>query len=228
LWWYLVSLLVLCVGVMAAARHYPGGYDWSYTVATALASRKKNPTGGVWIAGALSLSMVMLWPCVSALKQRLHPSATRATHLGIGALRFALVCFALVGVEGLLIRDLASWVYKGHEILVLAAFLAAYIGVLGLLVHVMHRQRLYVVPALLVASPLLAIGITQLWLYLEQRDLGWVGPDWREMGVPVWFSFAFWQWLAIGFLWAGLGLLSLIGPRSQWPTKLKGERENKV
>jgi hypothetical protein len=59
----------MCVGVIVAAWHFPGGYDWVYTVATALASRNKNPAGGAWVVGALSLSMVLLWPCVSALKQ---------------------------------------------------------------------------------------------------------------------------------------------------------------
>jgi len=213
--WYLAALLVLSVGILVAAWHYPGGYDWAYTVATALAARKKNPAGSVWLAGALSLSMIMLWPCVSALAQRLRASATRATRFAIGALRFGLVCFALVGVEGLLIRDLSSWIYKGHEILALAGFLGMYLGILGLLAQLILRQRLYVVPAFLVVSPLLAIGITQLWLYLAQRDLGWVGPDWREMGIPLWLSFAFWQWLAIGFLWVGLGLLALGRTRNQ-------------
>jgi len=43
------------------------------------------------------------------------------------------------------------------------------------------------------------------------------------MGIPIWLSFAFWQWLAIGFLWAGLGLLVLVGSRKpsasdrSWP-----------
>ena len=72
----------------------------------------------------------------------------------------------------------------------------------------MLRQRIYVFPVLLVVTPMLAIGITQFWLYLDQRDLGWVDVGWREMGVPFWLSFAFWQWLAIGFLWVGLCLLS--------------------
>lgn len=209
LWWYLASLLVLSVGTIVSAWHYPGGFDWVYTVASALASRKKNPTGCMWFASALSLSMVMLWPCVSILKQHLGPSASGAARVAIGALRLGLVCFALVGAETLLNRRVSDWVYKGHEILALAAFLGMYLGVLGLLVHVMLRKRLYAVPALLVASPLLAIGVTQFWLYLDQRELGWVDVSWREMGVPVWLSFAFWQWLAIVFLWAGLGLLAL-------------------
>jgi hypothetical protein len=57
--------------------------------------------------------------------------------------------------------------------------------------------------------PLAAIAITQFWLYIDQRDLGWVDTGWRAMGIPLWLSFAFWQWLAIVTLWLGLGALSL-------------------
>jgi len=44
--------------------------------------------------------MMALWPCVAALETRLRSSAGGAGRLAIGALRFALVCFALVGAEG--------------------------------------------------------------------------------------------------------------------------------
>jgi len=193
---------------MLAAWYYPGGYDWSYTVVSALASQKHNPTGSAWFAGALSLSMVLLWPYVSTLKKSLYASLPAAKYT-ISALQTGIVCGALVGVERLLIRDISAWFYKSHETIALIAFLGLYIGILGLLIQVMLRQRIYAFPALFVAIPLLAIGITQFWLYLDQRDLGWVDTSWREMGIPLWLSFAFWQWLAIGFLWVGLGLLSL-------------------
>jgi hypothetical protein len=71
----------------------------------------------------------------------------------------------------------------------------------------MLQSRIYAFMALIVASPLVAISMTQFWLYIEQRDLGWVDTSWREMGIPLWISFAFWQWLAIAALWVGLGLL---------------------
>ena len=153
--------------------------------------------------------MVLLWPYVSILKRGLYPSVS-VTVCAIGALRFGMVCGALVGAERLLIRDLSDWIYKAHEILALLAFLGLYFGVLGLLIQLMLRQKIYALPVLLVASPLLAIGITEFWLYLDQRELGWVDTSWRERGIPIWLSFAFWQWLAIGFLGAGLGVLSLI------------------
>jgi hypothetical protein len=211
LWWYLASLLVLGSGSMLAARNYPGGFDWPYTVASALASQKHNPQGSIWFAGALTLAMVLLWPYVSALNQsrgRTHPGLVK---FAIGALRTGLVSGALLGLERLLIRDLSALVYKAHEVLGLLTFFGLYFGIIGLLVHAMLRKRSYVFILLLIVSPLLAIGITQFWLYLDQRDLGWVDTSWRAMGIPVWLSFAFWQWLAIGLLWLGLGLLSFTG-----------------
>jgi len=206
--WYLASLLTLSSGSYLAAKHYPGGFDWAYTVASALASQKHNPTGSIWFAGAMSLAMILLWPYVSALKQAQQPELPATAKFAIAALRTGQICGALLGLEKLFIRDLSNWVYKAHEILGLITFMGFYFGILALLVQAMLRQRMYAFPALLVATPLLAIGITQFWLYLDQRNLGWVGASWREMGISLWMSFAFWQWLAIGFLWLGLGLLS--------------------
>jgi hypothetical protein len=208
--WYLGSLLTLILGAALAARHYPGGFDWAYTVASALASRKHNPDGSFWFSGGFIISMGLLWPYVSSLKQNLCPSLSSAANFAIGALRLGLLCGALVAAERLFIHHLSDWVYKAHEILALLFFLGLYIGVFTLLLQVMRRQKIYVIPVIVVASPLLAIGITQFWLYFDQRDLGWVDTSWREMGIPIWLSFAFWQWLAIGCLWACLGFLSFI------------------
>ena len=209
LWWYIASLLVLAFGSFLSAKQYPGGFDWIYTVASALASQKHNPAGYMWFASTLGLAMLLLWPYVTALQKARHP-ALPATSIAISALRAGLICGMLLGLEKLLIRDLSNWVYKAHEILGLLTFTGLYIGILILMVQAMLRQRVYALPLLLVASPLAVIGITQFWLYLDQRDLGWVDTSWRDMGIPLWLSFAFWQWLAIGFLWAGLGLLSFI------------------
>lgn len=206
--WYVASLLTMSVGVILAARHYPGGFDWVYTVASALASRKHNPDGSSWFAGALSLAMILLWPYVSALNDRLTTTQPVTGKVAIGMLRSGLICGMMLGLERLLIRDLSAWVSKAHEVLGILTFLGLYCGILGLLVVAMRRQKRYLLPALLIASPMIAIALTQFWLYLEQRDLGWVDIHWRALGIPFWYSFAFWQWLAIGLLWAGLGLLS--------------------
>jgi hypothetical protein len=206
--WYVASLLVLCFGMIMSARYYPGGFDWRYKVASALASQKHNPAASVWFAGALSLAMVLLLPYVSALKKGLSPSLSAAAKLAITALRTGIICAALLGLERLLIRDLSDLVFKAHEILGFFAFLGLYFGILSLLGKAMLRQRIYAFPAFMVVSPLLAIGITHFWLYLAQREIGWVDTSWKELGTPVLLSYAFWEWLAIGFLWIGLGMLS--------------------
>ena len=206
LWRYFASLLVICFGSIMAAQYYPGGFDWFYTVASALASQKNNPTGSVWFAGSLSLSMLLLWLYVSSIKTGLDailPSAGFA----ITSIRFGLVCGFLLGAERLLIYDLSHWIYKAHEILAFVTLLGLYVGILGLLLQFIHLKKSNIFPVLLIVTPLVVIGITELWLYLEQRDVGWVDTLWREKGLPIWLSFAFWQWLAIGLLWTGLGLL---------------------
>lgn len=199
----------MSVGLILAALHYPGGFDWVYTVASALASKKHNPDGSSWFAGGLLLTMILLWPYVSSLNDRLATPRPMTGKVAIGMLRSGLICGAMLGLERLLIRDLSAWVYKAHEVLGIFTFLGLYCGVLGLLVVAMRHHKRYVLPLLLIVSPLIAIALTQFWLYLEQRDLGWVDTHWRALGIPFWYSFAFWQWLAIGLLWTGLGLLSL-------------------
>jgi hypothetical protein len=206
-WLYVASLSILCCGSIISAHFYPDGFDWQYTVASALASQKHNPAGSIWFAGTLILSMLLLWPYVSALRQDQPAPLTALSLFAFGALRTGLICGALLGLERLVIHDLSDWVYKAHEILGLLTFLGLYCGILCLLIQTMLRNTIYLIANLLVVSPLIAIGITQCWLYLEQRNLGWVDTSWRVMGIPVWLSFAFWQWLAIAVLWLGLGLL---------------------
>ena len=208
--WYVAALLTMTLGSVLAAQFYPGDFDWAYTVASALASKKHNPGGSTWFAGALILTMALLWPYVSSLRQSLATPRPLAGKFAIAMLRTALICGALIGLERLLIRDLSAWVFKAHEILGIITFFGLYCGIIGLLAVAARIHKRYVLTIIVIASPLIAIAITQFWLYQEQRDLGWVDTNWRALGIPIWFSFAFWQWLAIGFLWAGLGLLALI------------------
>lgn len=206
--WYLAALSVMIIGLLLAAHRYPGGFDWAYSVASALMSQKHNPAGSYWFAAGLSLSMLLLWPYVSALQRALSDSPSRVISPAINAIRLGLICGILLGIERLLIYDLSHWLYKSHEVLALLCFAGLYFGILLLLFLAMLRHKRYLIPVLLVVSPLLAIGISQFWLYVEQRDLGWVDASWRQRGIPVWLSFALWQWLAIVFLWLGLALLS--------------------
>ena len=199
---YGAAALTLILGVAAAAVQFPGGFDWVYTVISRLGSRTHNPSGALWLLGSLLAAVALLWPVTNALSAaHAHP------RVAITALRIGLIGGALLAVEGLFMLDLSVITRKGHEIVALATFLGLYTGVLGLYLHRIRHSASSLLPALLVILPLCAVGVSQLALYFDQRDLGWVDTAWREMGVPFWLSFAFWQWMAVAFLGVGLGYL---------------------
>lgn len=200
------SIALLVVGGTLAAARFPGGFDWAYTVMSALASRKHNPDGAAFFSVGLALSLVALWPAVRWVEDCAIP-ATRTSRFGVRALRVGIVFGVLVGLDRLVFHHLSDLVRKGHEILAIVSFVGLYAGVVALQVDRLRRGRSTAVPAACALVPLVAIGLSQLGLYFDQRDLGWVGRDWREMGVSVWWSFAFWQWLAAAALWASIAHL---------------------
>lgn len=199
-WAFALALATFAVGVAMAARFFPDPpYDWMYTVVSELASRKHNPQGGQWFSIALGLSMLALWPVVSHLRDTIGER-----RWPILALRAGILFGVAVGVERLAFVRFSSLVHNGHEALAVGTFAGLYTGLLGLY---WQRVRRGWTGALVVAAPLAAIFVTQIAIYFDQRDLGWVDHRWREMGVSLWLSFAFWQWLAVSLLWVGLGHL---------------------
>jgi hypothetical protein len=201
---FALALALFATGAALSAARYPEQpYDWMYVVMSALASRKHNPDGGYWFAIGLGLSMLALWPVVSRLRDAAGPGARWPT----AALRAAMLCGVAMGAEWILFDHLSDLVHKAHELLALGTFVGLYLGVLGHYAARLRRGGRGWPGSLAVAAPLLAIGITQLALFLDQRDLGWVDVGWRALGVPAWLSFAFWQWIAVATLWLGLGHL---------------------
>jgi hypothetical protein len=195
-----------------AASMFPERYDWQYLVMSDLASRKHNPDGGRWFAALLGLSMLALWPVVTQLRHAAASSSPRwARGWPIVALRTAILCGVAIGLERLVFTHLSDLLPKAHELLALVLFVGLYAGVLGLYAGRVRADRRVLAAALVVAAPLAAIGVLQLALYIDPRDLGWPDPGWRTAGIPVWWSFAFWQWLAVAVLWVGLGHLLWTG-----------------
>jgi len=204
------ATLVLVGGVSAAAMHFPGGYDWIYMVVSKLGSRSHNPTGALWLSGSLLIAVCLLWP-VTTLLAKGGSGPSGSPRFAVAALRIGLLGGGLLALEGAFALELSRLARKGHEVVALLTFLGLYTGVLGLYVTRLRQRLRSAWPALMVVVPLCAVALSQITLYFDQRDLGWVNTGWREMGIPFWLSFAFWQWSAIALLGAGLGYLIAFG-----------------
>ncbi len=204
--WYGLAALFVCMGVSLAVTRFPGGYDWGYSVISRLASIRHNPEGGRWLAGSLLTVVFLLWPVSRYLGST---QGGGGPTVAVGMLRAGLIGAGVLGLEGVLGVAFSRHLRKAHEVAALITFFGFYGGVLGLYLHRIRSEAASLVPGLLVVLPLLAAGATQTILYFDQRDLGWVSTDWRELGVPLWLSFAVWQWLAVLLLALGIGHLIL-------------------
>lgn len=211
---YLFATLVLAVGVACAAARFPRDFDWVYTVISALASRKHNPEGAAWFAGALAVAMACLWPVVNVLVRDGFSGMSVPRWVEV-ALRIGVACGTLVGVERLLFQHFSSMIRKGHELIALISFLSFYVGIVGLYLHRVRQRCASPWSAALVVFPLLGVGFREGWLYFAQRHLGWADYDWKGTGAPFWLSFAWWQWLAAAMLWLAVGhLLATAKPKT--------------
>lgn len=202
--WYLLALLLFWAGVLCAAYQFPLSYDWPFRPVSALASHKHNPQGGAYFASALSLSMVLLWPCVVALKRAMpHSTQIRSSMQALQALQVGLVASALVGVDRLVFHDMSAKLPQSHELLAVIAFFALYIGVFGLLLRLVFHHKRYLLTAVVASLTLLAIAGIQLWLSSGEHGIG-------RGGSALLLSPPFWQWLSVAMLWLGFGLLLLL------------------
>lgn len=211
---YVCSVVVVLGGAVLAARHYPQGFDWTRQVISALASRKHNPEGSAWFAGALAASLALLLPGVAVIRRSAGENALArraATMFCVG-----LVFGILVALERLVLFHVSAQIRKGHEILALITFVLLYTGVLVLEIQHIRLKATGWWRAAVLVLPLVAIGVTELTLYLAQRGIGWLDHDWRHSDLPLFARFAFWQWLAAAILWTATGhLLIAARPRGR-------------
>lgn len=214
-----------------AARRYPSEYDWRYMPVSNLLSSGRDPAGYLWASTGIVLSSLcgLCWAAVLAQRWTHEGVGVRPT--GIRALQFgniSMICAAVL--PQWLIR-----VQKGHEILTVFAFAGLCIGMVLLMFQTIERTllrrmrrllrhaRLYAaILASVAVFPILLAGLAQVYVHYVLPELPWVNISWRARGVPVYLSFAFWEWVTCIVLSAYMAILSL-ATHAVYPARKAGE-----
>ena len=212
----LAGVLAFWAGIGMAGWEYPRELDWRYMTLSTLLSPNRNPAGHLWAR----LGLVLTACCNGwwALALGRHREAERSQRfrwapwvLGAGSL-----CMLWVGC---LSRPL-PWIRKGHEVLTLLAFAGVCLGLLGLSAQCVRRRfarwgadgerpRFVIATlAFLLLFPIVLAGATQAYVFYLLPQLPWVGLRWRAVGVPVYLSVAFWEWINCAVL---SGYLVIVG-----------------
>jgi hypothetical protein len=213
----ILGLLAFWSGLGMAARSYPSEYDWRYMTISSLLYQDRNPHGYGW--GRTGLVICGICGLYWVLKE------VRGRRLTVSSLAAGYGC---MGLCGLLSSPLLG-IPKLHEVLALTAFIALSVGVTRLsgtallrLVHAVPagRHRAY---ALAVASlPLLPVVLAAAAeTHAARTHLPWVSLAWRARGLPVYWSFAFWEWLACAIYTAFLLWLALVARTSDPPQRYR-------
>lgn len=224
--WFLVAVwgpvLSAAVAVLFAVsvRHFPGGYDWRYEVVCRPGYEWVNPAGSAWWSAALGVTCVMGLPCCAYFYARLRAVAPRLSGGARGALGVGLVAGLAVALDGAAFPRLNTFAPKLHEVMATLAFGAIFLGVAGFwtaMIVWLSRVRRWSaigcsVVSLSVVVPFTGAMLSQAYLFFVPNDLGWVGADWAEKGVPLYLSFAFWEWVAIGGIYASLYVMAFLLP----------------
>jgi hypothetical protein len=196
-------------GLAMAARSYPSEYDWRYMTMSSLLYQDRNPHGYVW--GRAGLVVCALCGLYWVLK---GACSGRVTALIMVAGYSCMAVCALLPSPFLGLSKL-------HEILALTAFITVCVGVTRLSFAALvgrkpsghpSRRRLYAVG--LSSVPLLPVVLAACaQMYGERAHLPWVSLGWRTRGIPVYWSFSFWEWLACAVY---TGLLLWLVHRTQF------------
>jgi hypothetical protein len=213
-----LGVLVFWGGMLMAARQYPSEYDWRYMPVSNLLTPGRNPVGHMWATGGVVLCSLcgLCWAVVLAQRWTHEGSGGRLG--GIRALQFGNFCMICSAV-------MPEWllqVHNGHEILAVLAFTGLCIGMIRLMFQTIERTflrrmrrfishaRLYsAILASAAVFPILLAGLAQAYVQYVLPELHWVNLSWRALGVPVYLSFAFWEWITCVVLSAYIAILSL-------------------
>jgi hypothetical protein len=218
--WGPVMSLAVATLFAVSANFFPGGYDWRFDVMCRLGYAHVNPEGSGYWAAALVLACIMGVPCCGYFHRRLRGVAPRLSGWARFLLGFGLSCGIVIGLDGLLLPKLNEMFPKLHETVATTAFACIFFGVLAFwsaMTKWLRARRGWSAVAcallsLFVLVPMAGAMISQAYLFFVPNDLGWVGPDWAERGVPFYLSFAFWEWAAIAGIYLCLYVMAALLP----------------
>jgi hypothetical protein len=198
-----LGVLAFWGGLWMAEDRYPSEYDWRYMTISSLLYPERNPHGYLWAWGGTVLCGLggLCWSAVSFRNRAGGGPESRPK--GIWALGLGYTCMVCCALwPGRLLHF-----PRGHDLLALSAFLGICVGTVQLTFQtVVQRMRLRArsccvrpraVACLLAGVALLPMGlavIAQTYVSHALPNLPWVGLEWRTRGVPVYLSFAFWEW----------------------------------
>jgi hypothetical protein len=203
-WCTTASLGVLAFwgGMLMAGRRYPSEYDWRYITISSLVYGDRNPNGYLWARAGIVLCGLagLYWTTVLVRKGKQPGIAERP--VGIWALGLGYLCMMCCA----LLPERLVGIPKGHDLLALAAFVGLCIGMVHSTFKAVERSarlgRLAGSPRLhagilagVPLSPIALAALAQAYVSHALPGLPWVSLAWRARGVPVYLSFAFWEWV---------------------------------
>jgi hypothetical protein len=198
-----------CLGVLAfwggmsmAGRSYPSEYDWRYMTISSLVYGDRDPHGYLWARGGIVLCGLagLYWTTGVLRKGKQANVANRP--IGIWALGLGYLCMMCCA----LLPERLLPIPRGHDFLALAAFVGICIGVVHSTFKAVERSarlgnragssRLHAgILAGIALSPIVLAALAQAYVSHALPALPWVSLAWRARGVPVYLSFAFWEWV---------------------------------
>jgi hypothetical protein len=210
------ALLVIICGTLMGAARFPGNFDWQYRVISSLASQLDNPKGYWPFCVSIAASFVLVFPLAGYLHHRMRNFHPKLSLVSAQSFRLGAIGGMVVGLERGLVHNLSSMVFKSHEAIAFLAFAGIFTGILGFFCTWWRAKLVSRLAASgvvsLVVGPFAATAFSQVLIYFRYRHLGWVSPYWRELGIPVYLSFAFWQWLASAGAFLSMGLMCYLAP----------------
>ena len=221
LWvWFPLATLWFVAGCAASLYFLQGSFDWRYRTLSSLSSASTNPRGYPFCCLGLIASFGMGLPLCRYIRVRFEPVAPQVAWFAFRALKIGFLGSVAIGFERLFTQSISLHIHKAHEYVSIVTFFGLLLGIAGFwicLTRWLLKERQWpvwtlVVLSLVSVSPILGTGLSQAYLYFVPNDLGWVGPHWAELGVPLYLSFAFWEWLTCAGIFIYLFMILLCLP----------------